>query len=188
MTPTPPLRADAARNRAKVIDVARVQLAGDLTRELLPMNAIAKSAGVGVGTVYRHFPTQQSLLEAVAEKSFAALLAAARAAVNHPDPDRAFEDLLRTALELMLDDVGLAAVLAAGEFECDWMIALGTEFFGCVAQVLARARSAGVIRPELTPDDLRRLLGGLGYALRTGTDPRSRLSSYLAVLLAGLRP
>jgi hypothetical protein len=116
------------------------------------------------------------------------LLTVARAAVSDPDPVRAFEDLLRTALELMLEDVGLAAVLSAGEFECDWMIALGTEFFACVDKVLARARSAGVIRPELTPDDLRRLLGGIAHALRTGAQPRSRLSGYLAVLLTGLRP
>src|SRR5487761_1103632 len=78
------LRADAARNRAQVIEVARQQVAtGDLT---LPLNAIARLAGVGVGTVYRHFPTRQALLEALVADAFAELIDVSRAAAAEPDP------------------------------------------------------------------------------------------------------
>ena len=77
------LRADSARVRAQMVAAARARIAdGDLE---LPMNAIAKDAGVGVGTMYRHFANRQALLETVAADNYAALIEEARTAAENPD-------------------------------------------------------------------------------------------------------
>ncbi|GAF47489.1 TetR/AcrR family transcriptional regulator [Rhodococcus wratislaviensis] len=84
MVVTPELRADAARNRSLVLAAGRRRLVEQGLP--LPMNTIARAAGVGVGTAYRHFPTQADLLQAIAEPAFADLVGQARAAVAAPDP------------------------------------------------------------------------------------------------------
>jgi AcrR family transcriptional regulator len=88
------LRSDAARNRARVLEVAREQLlAGDNS---LQHNNIARLAGVGVGTVYRHFPTRRSLLEALAAQSFAKLVETAQQACSQSMPGQDFDSCLST--------------------------------------------------------------------------------------------
>lgn len=179
------LRADAARNRAQVLKVARELLeAGDAT---LPMNTIARMAGVGVGTVYRHFPTQQVLLESLAMGSFEQLLAEARAAANDDDPAAGLERLLRSALSCQLNDVGLAAVLRSSESACVQTSELKVALFAAVSQLLERARKVGAIRADVGADDLRRLLCGVEHAVRTGTTEHGETDRYLDILLRGLR-
>jgi AcrR family transcriptional regulator len=179
------LRADAARNRASVINVARRQVAeGDLS---LQMNSIAKLAGVGVGTVYRHFPTKQSLLESLAGDSFVALIAEARIAAAERDPAKALERLLRGALRLLVNDPGLAAVLAAPQFEGAETLHLGFELGTLVSTVLDRARRARVIRSDVTADDIRRLTCGVQQAVQIEPEADDKLELYLQILLAGLR-
>jgi AcrR family transcriptional regulator len=180
------LRADAARNRTKVVVTARsfLETSDGLA---VSMNTIAKLAGVGIGTVYRHFPTQQALLEAVAEDSFAALVVAAKRAAADSDAAAAFERLMSRSLELMLEDVGLAAVLSSAQFECVQTIALAVDLQQAVTTVLARARDVGAIKPDITPDDIRRLLCGVHHAVKSGGNQRSTATSYLDVLLTGLR-
>jgi AcrR family transcriptional regulator len=180
------LRADAARNRALVLQVARQKVdSGDLS---LQMNAIAKQAGVGVGTVYRHFPTRQSLLEAVATEGFAALVEEARSAAAAAEPAEGLRRLLRRALQLLVENPGLAAVLASPQFECIETLDLGAELGAAVGSILTRARLAGDIRPDVTEDDIRRLMVGLRLALVSGPAWRKRLEVYLDVFLSGLRP
>lgn len=182
----PELRSDAARNRARVLEIAAGQLAdGDTS---LPMNAIARLAGVGVGTVYRHFPTRQSLLESLAEASFERLVDEARSAADDPDPAAGFTRLLRFSLRCQLDDIGLATILASPEFECPQTMRLGAELMGFVTRLLDRARQAGVIRPDISADDIRRLMCGVEHAVRTGGDDPGDADRYLQVLIAGLRP
>jgi AcrR family transcriptional regulator len=183
--PVVELRADAARNRASVINVARRQVAeGDLS---LQMNSIAKLAGVGVGTVYRHFPTKQSLLESLAADSFVALIAEARLATAERDPAKALERLLHRALHLLVNDPGLAAVLAAPQFECAETLHLGFELGALVSTVLDRARRARVIRSDVTADDIRRLMCGGQQAMQIEPESDDKLELYLQILLAGLR-
>jgi hypothetical protein len=153
------LRADAARNRASIVAVAREQVAaGDLT---LAMNGIAK---------------------------LAAIAAEARTAAGEDDPAVALRRLLLPVLRLLLADPGLAAILAVPVFECSRTIELGAELMSAVGAVLDRARAAGVIRADVTPDDLRRLMCGMQFALRAGTDAQEQLDRYGEFLLAGVRP
>jgi AcrR family transcriptional regulator len=180
------LRADAARNRARILEVAgRQVVGGDLS---LQMNAIARLAGVGVGTVYRHFPTRQALLEHLALGSFDVLVAEARAAWAEADAAKGLDRLLRRALDLMLSDPALAAVLSLPEFDCPQTLDLADELASSVGAVLDRAHAAGLIRSEITPDDIRRLLCGLRYGLESGRREPATIDLFFRVLLAGLRP
>lgn len=182
----PELRADAARNRAAVLAVARrMLLAGDTS---LPMNAIARAAGVGVGTVYRHFPTRQVLLESLAMGSFTRLLDEARAAAADADPGRGMDRLLRTALDCLLDDVGLAAVLQSGQAACTETSDLLGDLLTVFDGLLERARAVATIRPDVGPDDLRRYLCGLATGVRLGQGRPDQIDRDLDVLLTGLRP
>ena len=184
------LRADAARNRARVLEVARERLAaGDAT---LPMNAIARDAGVGVGTVYRHFPSREALLESVAMEGFERLVDEARSAAVDDDPGAGLERLLRYGIRLQLEDLGLAIVLRSAESACDETSRLQAELLGAVDRLLERARDAGAIRPGIGPDDIRRLGCGVEYAVRAGAPlgagSADKADIYVDVLLAGLRP
>ena len=182
-TSTASLRADSARVRERMLAAARERLAaGDLE---LPMNAIAKDAGVGVGTMYRHFPTRRTLLETLAGESFEMLVAQAKAATDGAD---GLTDLFRLALQRLLTDPSLAAVLASPTFECAETVALSQELSGAFMQLLDRAREAGTIRPDVTGDDLRRLMCGLQYAVRSGNDDNKAAERYLDILMKGLRP
>ncbi len=179
------LRADSARVRARMLTAARRRVAaGDLD---LPLNAVAKDAGVGVGTAYRHFPDRQMLLETLAADSYRDLVATASAAAADPDAAQGLRTLLRAGLRGQLDDPALSAVLAAPAYRCDETLELGRELIGLAQQVLGRARAAGLIRGDVTADDLRRLLCGVRYAVRSGGEDDTA-ERYLDILLRGLRP
>lgn len=183
-TNTDALRADSARARTRMLAAARRRVeGGDID---LPMNAVAKDARVGVGTMYRHFPSRQALLEALAAPSLEALVAEAGRAATVPDVAHGLAALLRTALHSQLTDPALAEVLAAPDAACPETTALNRELGATTTGLLDRARAHGVVRTDVTADDLRRLLCGVRHAVRIGAaDDADR---YLDVLLRGLRP
>ncbi|ATB38676.1 transcriptional regulator [Cystobacter fuscus] len=181
-----PLRADAARNRERVLAVARELLArGDAS---LQMNQIARAAGVGVGTVYRHFPTRQDLLEELVNEHVLALLDQARAAEESGEPGPGLRRFLGAALDLLLADVGLAEVLNAPRDANTRTARLKAELVGATTRLLEQARRAGSVRAELGVDDLQRLMCGIEHAVRIGGGRRELAERYLDVLLDGLRP
>jgi len=178
------LRADSARVRARMLAAARARVdAGDLE---LPMNAIAKAAGVGVGTVYRHFPNRQALLESLAAQSLESLVADAVAAAGHPDVAAGLADLLRAALRLQLTDPTLAAVLAAPDAACLETMKLSRDLRDTIGPLLDRARAEGALRSDVTADDFRRLICGVQHAVRIGAETDA--DRYIEILLRGLRP
>ncbi|WP_367131903.1 TetR/AcrR family transcriptional regulator [Saccharothrix sp. HUAS TT1] len=181
-----PLRADAARNRERVLEAARSRLAsGD---DSLQLNAIAKLAGVGVGTVYRHFPTRHALLEALVAERFRRLVERAREVAADPDPARGLRALLRHTLDLSLADPGFAAVLESADRAGAPTSALKAELDQAVTPLLDRAREAGAVRSDVVADDVRRLLCGVEHAVRSGDDDPRYAELYLDILVAGLRP
>ena len=183
--PSDDLRADAARNRTRVLEVARELLeTGDDT---LPMNTIAKRAGVGVGTVYRHFPNRQVLLESLALESFEKLLAEAQAAADE-DSAIGLKRLLHAALTYQLEDAGLAAVLRSPKNACVETLELKKATLVALNRLLENARQAGVIRPDIDADDLRRLLCGFEVAVRLGEADPAEVERYVGILLGGLQP
>jgi AcrR family transcriptional regulator len=179
-------RSDAVRNRAKVLDAARAQFAehGLETQ----VDEIARRAGVGVGTVYRHFPTKEALLEALAQDKFERLADAARRALEVSDPWEGFVDLMTYAARSMSDDRGLAEAMDQRPEACG-AAAEEAGLDELTAKLVERAKAAGELRPDVGPDDVPSLICGLGRAVRAGADgaPAMSWDRYLEIILAGLR-
>jgi len=176
----PALRSDAARSRERILDAARSHDVHNLR-----LNDVARDAGVGVGTVYRHFPNAQSLLEALTFETIGRLLEVSRGAGAEPDPARAFSDYLRSALTLLLEFDGLQSVMLSTDDESDEMRAAKHEIFATFEGVLDRAKAVGAARSDLTLDQVSHLACGIEYAVRLGS-PADR-DTLLDVLLVGLR-
>lgn len=164
-------RADATRNRDALLSAAAELTAKN--NEAPSLAELASSAGLGVGTVYRHFPTREALSDALAEGQLKALRDAARHAL---DADDALESFLRVAIEKLASDSNLAAAFTRADDQ--------RELLEVFAQLVDRAREAGMVRADLTALDIHRLVCGIQLALRLGGDPRT----YTDVLLAGLKP
>ena len=178
-------RADAVRSRDRILEAAR----GHDVRSLR-LNDIARDAGVGIGTVYRHFPTVRALVEALSVDALARLSDAADAASAEPDSDRALRRFLEQALDLQLEDGGLEAVLTdlartEPHVHTECAAARGKVFAGYAA-VLTRAQRDGAVRDDITPAQLQRLVCGIEHAVRLGA-PADR-AVLLDVLLSGIRP
>jgi AcrR family transcriptional regulator len=179
------LRADAVRNRAKVLDAARAAFA-----EQGPdaqMEEIARRAGVGVGTVYRHYPTKQALAEALVEERFDRTIAYARELLDEPDPWRAIErsfEFCATTQEQDRGWAGVVASMAGGAGVVGPHAHQLEELLGITERMLARARAAGAIRPDLNATDMPPLYCGLASVVQAGVADWRR---YLKLLLDGLR-
>lgn len=175
------LRSDAARSRARILEVARTH---DI--HALRMNDLAREAGVGVGTVYRHFPSVPALVEALTADTVDRMLEISRRAAAENDPAQAFSFYLRSALALQLEDGGLQSVLLSPDDETDEVRAAKQEIFGTFAAVLTRAKAVGAVRRDLTLEQLSHLVCGIEYAVRLGS-PADR-APMLEIVLAGLKP
>jgi AcrR family transcriptional regulator len=181
------LRADALRNRERLLEVARHELAsGNLA---LQLNDIARKAGVGVGTAYRHFPTPQALLEALVGHHLQLLIDIAKQALAMDDIQAAFTFMLRNTLDvLMRTDGGLAAVMAAIEDAAEDTTHAKEELSITTGELLRRAYEAKVVRSDITAEDVRNLMCGLEKAVRIWPDgDQGRADRYLGVLIQGLR-
>ncbi|HEX6311436.1 MAG TPA: helix-turn-helix domain-containing protein, partial [Acidimicrobiia bacterium] len=137
-------RADAARNRVALLDSARRVLSA---RGLeVPVEAIAREAGVGVGTVYRNFPTKEALLDAVITRAFEDLTAAAEAALERADPGDAFFEFLHGAAAVMARDRVLVWAARAQELAGRARAPVVERLFVVTDALLERAIAAGAVR------------------------------------------
>ena len=173
-----PLRADAQRNRDKVLRAAQEAFAA--SGYGVPLDEIAAMAGVGPGTVYRHFPSKEELFEAVVTARLRDLIAAARGLADDPDPGQAFFGFLgrfrhEVAAKRDLPD----AISIAGSLREDLLAALDV--------LLRRAQQAGAVRAGIGTSDLIVLLKGMFASLAGSTDPGLH-ERVFAVLADGLRP
>lgn len=167
-----PLRADARRNRDRIVDAARAAFAArgpDASLE-----EIARSAGVGIGTLYRHFPTRQALVDAVFRDSVDALCARAVELQESATPRDAFVQWLRATLDHALTYRALAASLMLSELGddavCGDQSACAQLRTSAESQV-AFAKDHAVIRADVEPDDVVRLVNAI--ALSTEGDPEA---------------
>ena len=173
-----PLRADAARNREKVLRAAREAFAE--SGYGVPLDEIAARAGVGPGTVYRHFPAKEALFEAVVTARITDLVDDARARADAADPGEAFFGFLtRLAAESAAKRDLPDAISIAGS--------LREDLFAALDLLLRRAQRAGAVRAEVRTSDLIVLLKGMFASLAGSTDPGLR-ERVFTVLADGLRP
>ena len=155
----------------------------------LQLNDVARRAGVGVATVYRHFPNSHALLEAIAEPCLQDLAAHGERALAADDPGEALATFLHHVIQAQITEASLAPVTAAHTDQLPSTTELKTRLYTVGSQLLSRAREAGAVRADLAPDDLVPLMCGIAYAATThsGAPPGASAARYLQMVLTGLR-
>ena len=182
ITPTDakPMRADAVRNRTRVLKAARDCMA---RRGLdVQMEEIAKKAGVGVGTVYRHFPNKVELIEALAADRFVRLAELADESLENPDPWEAFVAFMRASATIQVDDKALSEVLVSRP-ETMRRAAESVDMLGRCARVIGRAQEAGAVRADARPEDIPMVMCALAGACN---HPMSNPERYISLIIDGL--
>jgi AcrR family transcriptional regulator len=182
------MRADAQRNRTRILEAAEVVFAAEGIE--VPVDTIAEKAGVGVGTLYRHFPTKEKLCEAILLERLTGLAEDARAAADAADPGAAFFGFLNHMADLSAAKRDLiAAVMGAGiEFE-EAAAPVKQDLIAAVGVLLARAQSACVVRADVTADTVVSLVVGTCQAAVAHADsfPGDQLGNVLGIVCDGLR-
>ncbi len=181
-----PLRADALRNRVRVLEAAEAVF--DVRGTAASTEEVARAAGVGVGTVFRHFPTKEALLEAVYVTRLRKLAVEADALAAAQDPGEAFFTFFaRVVGHAATKNAFSAALLEAGVDVRETTAETGRDLKRALADLLGRAQEAGAVRTDVGPAEVMTLLVGASQAAgHTGADARVR-DRALAVVLDGLR-
>lgn len=152
-----PLRADAARNRARVLEVAYDTFASDGLA--VPIDEIARRAGVGAGTVYRHFPTKEALFVAVVDDRLRRISDSARALLSSEGPGEALFAFLREMVRTGAADHGLVDALVGYGIHLE-TAAPGAEaaFLAMLGELLSAAHQAGTVRADVGVAEIKALL------------------------------
>jgi len=179
-----PLRADARRNRERILQSARAAFAESGADAQI--DDVARHAGVGVGTVYRHFPTKQALLTELVRQTFRLFTGWAREALEAGgEPFALIEGLLRRIAETAAGDAGVQYALAstAGQAETE-APAEQDELIAVIAELAEGARRAGTIRPGIEATDIAMLICGVVSVMgpRPGFDWRRHLDLVIDAL------
>ncbi len=186
MTVAKPLRSDARRNRERLLEAARAAFAADGLS--VPLDEIARRAGVGPGTLYRHFPAKEALFEAVLQDRLQRLADEARALRDQPDPGEALLGFIdRLVAEGALKKDLVDALASAGTEISAGLAKTGAQIRAAIHDLLVRAQASGTIRDDIDVDDLMTIVASMLFALRRrpaqAADPRRAV----AVLRDGLR-
>jgi AcrR family transcriptional regulator len=181
----PALRSDAVANRERILDAAAVAIRREGPK--VPIATIAKDAQVGVGTLYRHFPTRAALFTALANRAFQLVLGHAREAAESDEPainsiGRFFERTISRRADLILPMHG-APVTRDAE-----VTALQTAIRESLGEVLRRGRTDGTIRSDVTAEDIIIAGAHLAEPLANTTNWDAVARRQAAVFLSGLSP
>ncbi|KDN16627.1 TetR/AcrR family transcriptional regulator [Amycolatopsis rifamycinica] len=151
------MRADARRNRAKVLAAAEEAFA--LDGLAVPLDDIARLAGVGAGTVYRHFPSKEALFQAVVLERIQQFAEEARALATAENPGEVFVDYFVRVIKQASLNRAICDALAESSGHA-FKAGAGEEFRAALGELLARAQAAGAVRADIDGDDLRALIVG----------------------------
>lgn len=176
-------RADKLANRQKVLEAARFQFAQDGPDASL--NEVARRAGVGVATLYRHFPTRDDLVAAVYANELEALGAAVDRLLAERTPDEALDAWAERFLEYATTKRGLGEALRALKERGD-MVAPRTVLVDSMDKLLGAGREAGTITSDATGEDLLLAFAGI-WSLPADDDFLPRARRIVALVLAGVR-
>jgi AcrR family transcriptional regulator len=182
-----PLRADARRNRERVMQIAREAFAEcgqDLT-----MEELARRAGVGVGTVYRHFPNKDALLDALVTSQVTMILDRTREALAEDDAWEAWCGLVRNAANQQAEDVAFCefAMARKHESESEAIRAAREELTKETDKLLKRAQAQGKLRADFTIDDVPVMFASIAAAVRMMEATPEAWQRHVEFTLDGLR-
>jgi AcrR family transcriptional regulator len=185
MTGKATLRADAQRNRDKIVSSARAAFA---ERGLnASLDDIARCAGVGSGTLYRHFPTRDDLISAVFAERMAENVEAVDHALTDPDPWNGFCEYVRRTCRAQSEDRGFADLVAIGHRGSE----LGERrdlVYNKFVELVGRAQASGKLRSDFTPEDIVLLLmANAGIVERAGAAGKDASERFTALVLDGFR-
>ncbi|HEU5343471.1 MAG TPA: helix-turn-helix domain-containing protein [Ktedonobacterales bacterium] len=180
-----PMRADARRNHdLLVLTAARV------FEEQGPyacLEDIARSAGVGVGTLYRHFPNRQAILEAVYRTQIDALLAESTALLEASSASEALDAWVRLMLDHIVKQRGLKAALLDSDSPSEVLSLCKRQIRAAGDALIARAQAAGAIRADVRADDLHKLIHGIVQTTPETPEGLEQAHRLIAIMLAGVR-
>lgn len=179
-----PLRSDAQRNRERILEVALVEL----TRSAeAPLSAIAKKAGVGQGTFYRHFPSREALVMEIYRHEMQQVADTAAPLLECREPDRALREWLDRCAQFAMTKAGLADAIRQATGGPGKPAKPAPTPLTDAAELLLRANEkAGTIRPGITADDLFLAVSGL-WTIDPHTDWRPRADRLLDLVMDALR-
>ena len=180
-----PLRSDAARNRARVLEVAYDTFAAEGLS--VPIDEIARRAGVGAGTVYRHFPTKEDLFRAVVEDRIRGIIGEGRRLMEGGDRGQALFTFLRSmVLDWGATDQGLTDALAGQGIDVGTVLPEAEQqFLGLLGELLKSAQDAGTVRRDVDVLDVKAMVVGSQAMQAYRPEGAERL---FGVILDGLRP
>ncbi len=185
-TPSPPdapRRADARRNRERLLAAATAAFAEQGADA--PLEDIARRAGVGIGTLYRHFPTRLALQEGVFRSQVETVCGRGRELGESPSPGEAFADWLRVLAGFLATKRGLShALISSLGKDSELISSCGQVMRATAEQLLSRAQQAGEVRDDLTAMDVMRLMHGIGVAVEHTPGEADRM---LSLMLDGMR-
>lgn len=186
MQATKTLRSDARRNRERLVASARELFAGQGLD--VSVEEITHHAGLGMGTLYRHFPTKEELIDAVLEEAFGEIVRLAEEAAAAEDAWLGFTSFVEGALALHTQHRGVKDIIASREHGARRADAMRARIRPLLRTLIERAQKQGALRPDFAPEDLPLVFWSAGRVIETTTDvaPES-WRRYLAFLLDGLR-
>jgi AcrR family transcriptional regulator len=181
-----PLRADARRNRERVLTAAR-EVFAEQGRDA-QMDDVARRAQVGVGTVYRHFPTKEALIDALVAEAFERLLVVAKEqAQRDDDPWDALVTTLWAGAEILAGDRAVSAIMSEVYGPVNVDLDLQLQMHETTTVLVERAREAGVLRQDVILDDIPMVMCGIGMATCKPHQMPDAWRRHLSIVLDGLR-
>ena len=185
-TPVRRPRADAVRNRERLLEAAADTFSGGGPDASL--EGVAARAGVGIGTLYRHFPTREALFEAVYRREVDQLAELAERLANEASPVEALRRWLHANVRLVATKKGMVTALALAAHRPSELHAYSANrLTKAVGSLLDRASMAGEIRADVTPEDLLRALVGMSYNVYDTPDWRRTALRLVDIFVDGLR-
>src|SRR5580692_8439005 len=155
-------RADALRNRERVLEAAKAVFSAGGAQASL--EAVAREAGVGIGTLYRHFPTREALFEAVYRREVQQLADLGEQLKQQAKPVDALRQWMRSMVKFVATKKGMSAALALAADKNSELVSYSSDrLTRAVGELLDRAIATGEIRGDISPEDLLRALVGMCY-------------------------
>jgi AcrR family transcriptional regulator len=185
-TGTRPLRRDAQANRDRIVAAARVAFAADGIE--VPVEEIARRAAVGMGTLYRHFPAKEDLIDAVLEDAFAAFVSAAEQALAEEDAWAGFQGFFERVFALHVENCGLKDMIATRAHGRARVEAMRSRMRPLLRRLIERAQEQGALRADFTAEDMPLVFWTGGRVIEaTAAVAPEFWRRYLGLLLDGLR-